>query len=105
MNRPIVVLRPEPGARATVARIEALGGHALAAPLFAIRPLPWTPPDPADHDALVLTSANAARMAGAGLARVAALPAFASIQQQNPVGNGGVFCVNIGIVSSRVRTY
>lgn len=77
MSRPIVVLRPEPGARATVARIEALGAHAVAAPLFAIRPLPWTPPDPADHDALVLTSANAARMAGAGLARVAALPAFA----------------------------
>lgn len=77
MNRPIVVLRPEPGARATVARIEALGRQAIAAPLFAVRALPWTPPDAADHDALVLTSANAARMAGAGLGRFSALPAFA----------------------------
>jgi uroporphyrinogen-III synthase len=33
-------------------------------PLFAIVPLDWTAPDPAQFDGLVLTSANAVRHAG-----------------------------------------
>lgn len=77
MTRPIAVLRPEPGNAATAARIGAAGRTALALPLFEIRPLGWTPPDPARFDALVLTSANAARHAGPGLARLAALPVLA----------------------------
>ena len=77
MSRPLAVLRPEPGNAATVARIEALGLRAIRLPLFAVRPLAWTPPDPASFDALLLTSANAVRHAGPGLASLAALPVVA----------------------------
>ena len=74
MTRPVAVLRPEPGNAATAARVEALGLHAIRLPLFAVRPLPWRVPDPARFDALLLTSANAVRHAGAALAALAGLP-------------------------------
>lgn len=48
----------------------------IVAPLFAVRPLAWQVPDPADFDALMLTSANAPRHAGGGLAGLAALPCY-----------------------------
>jgi len=72
-----LVLRPQPGADATAARIRAWGGKATVAPLFQIRPAEWDVPDSAAHDALVLTSANAVRHAGVGLARLKSLPVFA----------------------------
>lgn len=68
----VVILRPEPGAGATAARARALGLSAVVAPLFRIRPVPWTTPD-GGFDALLLTSANAARMAG----RLPDLPCYA----------------------------
>lgn len=77
MSRPLAVLRPEPGNAATVARIEALGRTAIALPLFATTPLDWEAPDPSGFDALLLTSANAVRLAGPGLAALAALPVHA----------------------------
>ncbi len=77
MSRPLAVLRPEPGNAATVARIEALGHAAIAMPLFAVTPLDWTRPDPAGFDALLLTSANGVRRAGAGIAALATLPVYA----------------------------
>lgn len=72
-----LVLRPEPGASATAARIAALGHAAVVAPLFTVQPVAWAPPDPAEHDALILTSANAVRHAGPVLARLAGLPVYA----------------------------
>lgn len=75
--RPIAVLRPEPGNAATAGRIAAAGGTAIRLPLFEVRPLAWAAPDPADHDALFLTSANAVRQAGPELARLAVLPVHA----------------------------
>ncbi len=77
MTRSLAVLRPEPGNAATVARIEALGLSAIRLPLFAARSLAWTPPDPAAFDALLLTSANAVRHAGAGLDALCGLPVVA----------------------------
>jgi uroporphyrinogen-III synthase len=74
MTRACVVLRPEPGNSRTAARLRAFGLRVIQAPLFGVVPLAWTPPDPAEFDALLLTSANAARNAGAGLARLASLP-------------------------------
>lgn len=76
MTRPLAVLRPEPGNAATCDRIRAAGFTPFPLPLFVVRPLDWTPPDAAAHDALILTSANAARHAE-GLARYAALPTYA----------------------------
>ena len=77
MTRALAVLRPEPGNAATAARIAALGLTAIRLPLFEIRPLTWTPPDPGLHDALILTSANTLRHAGPGLAELDRLPVFA----------------------------
>lgn len=72
----IIILRPQPGADATAERARALGLAAEVLPLFIVAPLAWTPPDPARFDALMITSANAARHAGADLKRYAALPLF-----------------------------
>lgn len=77
MSRAIAVLRPEPGNTATSAAIEALGLTAIRLPLFEIHAIDWTPPDVTRFDALFLTSANAARHAGAGLAGLRTLPVHA----------------------------
>lgn len=77
MKRPLIVLRPEPGNARTAAAIRRGGGTAVAAPLFALRPLAWTPPPAGGFDALALTSANAVRHAGPELARYRDLPAYA----------------------------
>lgn len=77
MTRPLVVLRPEPGNAATVARAGELGLDAHGVPLFATRPLDWTPPDPAPYVGVLLTSGNAVRFAGPALSQYLHLPAFA----------------------------
>jgi len=77
MSRPIAVLRPEPGNRVTAAVIEAAGRTAIRLPLFAAAPVAWDAPNPADFDALILTSANAIRHGGAGLERQLGLPVHA----------------------------
>lgn len=76
MTRRVIILRPQPGADATAHAARALGLETMLSPLFEIAPLEWTPPDPEQFDALMLTSANAARRAGPGLMRYAALPLF-----------------------------
>jgi uroporphyrinogen-III synthase len=73
----VVVLRPEPGATATVKRARQLGLDAIAVPLFEIEPLAWQPPKPQGFDGLLLTSANAVRHGGDGLALLRALPVYA----------------------------
>lgn len=72
----VVILRPEPGASATLARAAAAGIEALAIPLFAIRPVEWVAPRAEDFDALLLTSANALRHGGDQLDRLSGLPAY-----------------------------
>lgn len=71
---PLLVVRPEPGASRTAAAADALGLRADIIPLFGIAPLRWTVPDPRDFDALLLTSANAARHAGSALTAFVNLP-------------------------------
>ncbi len=73
----LLVLRPQPGADETAARARALGLDPVVAPLFSVRPLPWTPPDPGEFDAVMLTSASAARQATTGLAAFRDLPCYA----------------------------
>ncbi|MCM8731492.1 uroporphyrinogen-III synthase [Hephaestia sp. GCM10023244] len=77
MTRKIAVLRPEPANATTAAAIEALGLAALRLPLFEVRAIGWTAPDPHAFDALVLTSANAVRLGGTDLDRFKALPVHA----------------------------
>jgi uroporphyrinogen-III synthase len=74
LTRPVAVLRPEPGNRATIERLRAAGLPCIAAPLFEVAPLDWTPPAPATFDRILLTSANALRHGGPGLAALTALP-------------------------------
>lgn len=73
----MIVIRPQPGCDATVAAARALGLTAEPFPLFAVRPLAWQAPDPADFDALLIGSANAMRHGGEGLERLRALPVHA----------------------------
>lgn len=75
--RKLLLLRPEPGLSASVARAKGLGLSVIACPLFKVEPLAWQVPDPAGYDALLLTSANAVRQAGPGLGRLRALPVHA----------------------------
>lgn len=70
----VLVLRPEPGASATVGRARALGLDALAVPLFEIDPLEFEMPDADGFDGLLLTSANAVGAVGGQLR---ALPVYA----------------------------
>lgn len=61
--RPLVVLRPEPGATATADKARALGLEVRLHPLFVAEPVGWTLP-PGSFDALLITSATAIRLAG-----------------------------------------
>lgn len=76
MTRPALILRPEPGNSATAARVKDAGLPVVQLPLFAVVALPWEPPTDR-YDALLLTSANAVRHAGTGLAALAHLPVVA----------------------------
>jgi uroporphyrinogen-III synthase len=75
--RRVVVLRPEPGATATVERARKLGLDAVAMPLFEIEPVAWEPPDVSRFDGLLITSANAVQQAGKRLAQLRGLPVHA----------------------------
>jgi uroporphyrinogen-III synthase len=74
--RPLVILRPEPGASATARAAEQLGLRSVVIPLFAVEPREWRSADPREFDALLLTSANAVRHGGPGLSRLQGLPAY-----------------------------
>ena len=77
MSTPLLILRPEPGASATATKARALGFYPVVAPLFEICTTDWDAPDPAGYDAVMLTSANAARHGGAHIARFTHLPLYA----------------------------
>jgi uroporphyrinogen-III synthase len=70
----VLVLRPEPGASATVERARQRGLEAVAAPLFEIEQIPWEVPDIQHFDGLLLTSANAVRF---GREKLPGLPVYA----------------------------
>lgn len=72
----VVILRPEPGAAATLKRAAAAGIDALAIPLFEVAPVRWDAPPAEAYDALLLTSANAVRHAGASIDGLRSLAAY-----------------------------
>ncbi len=74
--RPLVIVRPEPGASATARAAEANGLTPVLVPLFKVEPAEWQAPDPSEYDAPLLTSANALRHAGIGLDGFRELPAY-----------------------------
>lgn len=75
--RRLFVLRPEPGATATLRQARERGLDAHAIPLFEIEPVAWEPLDANAFDALLLTSVNAVRHGGSGLQVLRGLPVHA----------------------------
>ena len=72
----LLVTRPGPGGEATAERLRALGHEVLLSPLFVLAPIGWELPRLA-IDAVLLTSANAARLAGDKIAGLTHLPCYA----------------------------
>ena len=77
MSRPLIILRPEPGNSASRARALEQGLAVHSYPLFETRPVAWDPPEPSRYVGVIMTSANAARLAGADLQRFVHLPLYA----------------------------
>lgn len=77
--RRVLVTRPQPGADETATRVAAMGFAPVLLPLTRIMAVePQRLPDPANVDAVTVTSANALRhVPGALLAALAAKPVFA----------------------------
>ena len=75
--RRLVIVRPEPGANATVAKARGMGLEAVAIPLFKVEPVAWEAPKAGGFDGLLLTSANALRHGGEQLAALRGLPVYA----------------------------
>lgn len=76
MTSSLLVLRPEPGASATARAARAMGLEAIVAPLFTVRPLDWQLPERMP-EAVLMTSANAAQLAGPALVSLLSLPLYA----------------------------
>jgi uroporphyrinogen-III synthase len=73
----LLIIRPQPGADATAKRVRAAGHEAITIPLFEVQPVDWNAPSTGEFDALLLTSGNAVRQAGPGLAALSDLPVLA----------------------------
>jgi uroporphyrinogen-III synthase len=73
----LLIIRPEPGASASAARARSAGFEPVILPFFEVRPRASSAPDPADFDALLISSANAVRHSGSGLQTLSVLPVHA----------------------------
>ena len=80
----LLVLRPEPGASASVERARKHGFEAISIPLFAVEPVRWNAPKAEHFDGLLLTSANAVRHAGEQLRALRGLKVY-SVGKQTAV--------------------
>jgi uroporphyrinogen-III synthase len=76
-RRPLLILRPEPGATMTAKSAFDQGWRPIIAPIFRIEPLAWEAPPASDYGALFVTSANAVRQAGKALSRYRDMPVYA----------------------------
>ena len=75
--RTLVIIRPEPGASASLTAARGIGVEAKAIPLFAVEPVEWGPVNAASYRGIVATSANAFRHGGSRLDALRALPVHA----------------------------
>lgn len=69
----VLIVRPQPGAAATAARVRALGHDSILQPLLATEAAAWTAPA-TPPDAVILTSAAAVRHAGSAAQPLKSLP-------------------------------
>jgi uroporphyrinogen-III synthase len=77
MSQALIIVRPEPGNSATSINARARGLEVHSFPLFETAATAWEAPDPARYVGVMMTSANAARLAGADLQRYIHLPLYA----------------------------
>jgi uroporphyrinogen-III synthase len=99
----VALLRPAPDNARTAAKLSERGHDVTLLPLFEIVALDWTPPDPAMFDALLLTSANAARLARSGLNRLKRLPVIAvGPQTAKAAHDAGLHVVMVGDADARI---
>lgn len=75
--KPLLIIRPQPAAQQSLERAQARGLEAHSFPLFETLPLAWDVPDPKAYTGVMLTSANAVRLSGAGLTHLLSMPVFA----------------------------
>ena len=73
----LLIIRPEPGASMSAERARDAGLTPIVLPFFEVQAVAWEPPDAAEYNALLLTSANAVRFGGAGLDALRDLPVHA----------------------------
>ena len=95
--RKLVLLRPEPGLAVSAERARRLGLDVIAAPLFRVEPVAWSPPDSSAYDALLLTSAYAVRHGGGGLDLLKGLPVHAvGAATAEAAHNAGFIVASVG---------
>jgi uroporphyrinogen-III synthase len=87
----LLILRARPAADETADRAVARGLDAVVAPLFTVHPVDWDAPDPAGIEAVLLTSANAARHAGAQIQAFLGLPCYAVGEASAAAARAGGF--------------
>lgn len=93
-----LVVRPEPGNGRTAIRLREAAGPArdvAQLPLFSVHAVAWQAPAPDGFDALLLTSANAVRHGGEGLAALRALPVVAVGEATATAARGAGFSVAV----------
>ena len=90
---PVIIVRPEPGASATLQAARALGMAAEAHPIFVVRPIPWTPVPREEIDAVILGSANAIRHGGTALEDLRGLPAYCVGQTTATIAQAAGFTI------------
>lgn len=77
MTAAVFAIRPEPGLSETLAAARAAGLEVRGEPLFEVEPVAWKRVAPEAFDGLLVGSANAIRLAGAGLRAFADKPVYA----------------------------
>jgi uroporphyrinogen-III synthase len=89
----LLIIRPQPGASASAARAKAAGFTPVILPFFEVQPVAWQCPNPADYDALLISSSNSIRHAGAQLDMLKHLPAHAVGQHSAKIAQDHGFAI------------
>lgn len=91
----VIAIRAEPALAETVIAGAAIDLSIEAMPLFEVVPIPWSPPDPAKIDALLVGSANAFRHGGEGLHAFRGKPVHAVGERTADAARASGFAVGL----------
>jgi uroporphyrinogen-III synthase len=99
-QRPVLVLRPEPGNTATCRAAHAHGLHVHAAPLFVYTPLDWALPDAAPWDGLLIGSAAVFAHGGPLLDTLRAVPVPVPVHAVGPTTARAALKAGFGVADT-----